>query len=69
MIPWRGRLPPVVDPTAGDSRAAVAGFILTPSGRFNSKIQMIKSCASGFRSFENYRVALLFHCGKLQLHP
>ncbi len=36
---------------------------------FNSKIQMIKSCARGFRSFENYRVAILFHCGKLQLHP
>ena len=36
---------------------------------FNSKIQMIKSCARGFRSFGNYRIAILFHCGKLQLHP
>ena len=36
---------------------------------FNSKIQMIKSCARGFRSFENYRIAILFHCGKLELHP
>jgi len=36
---------------------------------FNSKIQMIKSCARGFRSFENYRVAILFHCGKLHLYP
>ena len=36
---------------------------------FNSKIQMIKSCARGFRSFENYRVAILFHCGKPQPHP
>jgi transposase len=36
---------------------------------FNSKIQMIKSAARGFRSFENYRIAILFHCGKLNLHP
>ena len=36
---------------------------------FNSKIQMIKSSARGFRSFENYRIAILFHCGKLDLHP
>jgi transposase len=36
---------------------------------FNSKIQMIKSCARGFRTFENYRIAILFHCGKLELHP
>lgn len=36
---------------------------------FNSKIQMIKSCARGFRSFSNYRIAILFHCGKLDLYP
>lgn len=36
---------------------------------FNSKIQMIRSAARGFRSFENYRVAILFHCGKLDLYP
>ena len=36
---------------------------------FNSKIQMIKSAARGFRSFENYRIAILFHCGKLDLYP
>jgi transposase len=36
---------------------------------FNSKIQMIKSCVRGFRSFENYHVAILFHCGKPQLYP
>ncbi|MBI5400341.1 transposase, partial [Candidatus Saganbacteria bacterium] len=35
----------------------------------NSKIQQIKSVARGFRSFENYRVAILFHCGKLSLYP
>jgi hypothetical protein len=35
----------------------------------NSKIQMIKSNARGFRSFENYRIRILFFCGKLDLHP
>lgn len=36
---------------------------------FNSKIQSIKSNARGFRNFSNYRIAILFYCGKLKLHP
>ena len=32
---------------------------------FNSAIQTIKANARGFRSFENYRVRILFFCGKL----
>jgi transposase len=35
----------------------------------NSKIQTIKSNARGFRSFENYRISILFYCGKLNLAP
>lgn len=35
----------------------------------NSKVQMIKSNARGFRNFENYRTRILFFCGKLDLHP
>lgn len=35
----------------------------------NSKIQSIKASARGFRSFENYRTAILFHCGKLEMLP
>lgn len=35
----------------------------------NSKIQSLKSAARGFRSFENYRIRILFFCGKLELHP
>jgi transposase len=35
----------------------------------NSKIQDIKSAARGFRSYENYRIAILFACGKLDLQP
>ena len=36
---------------------------------FNSRVQSIKSAARGFRSFENYRVRILFYCGKLDLLP
>jgi transposase len=36
---------------------------------FNSKIQSIKANARGFRNFANYRIAILFYCGKLDLHP
>jgi transposase len=35
----------------------------------NSKIQFIKAAARGFRNFNNYRIAILFHCGKLNLYP
>lgn len=35
----------------------------------NSKIQLIKAGARGFRSFANFRVAILFHCGGLKLRP
>lgn len=36
---------------------------------FNSKIQSIKSNARGYRNFQNYRIAILFNCGKLDLYP
>jgi len=35
----------------------------------NSKIQSIKSAARGFRNFKNYRIRILFFCGKLDLYP
>jgi transposase len=35
----------------------------------NSKIQDSKSAARGFHSYENYRIAILFACGKLDLQP
>jgi transposase len=35
----------------------------------NSKIQALKSAARGFRNFQNYRTAILFHCGRLDLLP
>jgi hypothetical protein len=39
------------------------------SETLNSTIQMIKKRAFGFRSFDNFRVPILFRCGGLQLHP
>ena len=36
---------------------------------FNSRIQAIKSQARGFRAFANYRIRILFYCGKLDLIP
>ena len=36
---------------------------------FNSKIQAIKADARGFRNFANYRIRILFHCGKLDMRP
>lgn len=35
----------------------------------NSKIQQIKAAVRGFRNFDNYRIAILFHCGKLAMYP
>ena len=36
---------------------------------FNSKIQALRYAARGFRSFANYRVRILFCCGKLSMLP
>jgi transposase len=36
---------------------------------FNSRIQTIKNNARGFRAFENFRIRILFYCGKLDLLP
>lgn len=35
----------------------------------NSKIQFVKASARGFRTFANYRIAILFYCGKLEMQP
>jgi len=37
------------------------------SEAFNSRVQAIKSAARGFRCFENYRIRILFYCGKLNM--
>ena len=35
----------------------------------NGRIQQIKASAKGFRRFASFRVAVLFHLGKLDMHP
>jgi transposase len=35
----------------------------------NAQIQLIKANARGYRNFTQYRIAILFHCGKLDLYP
>ncbi len=35
----------------------------------NSKFQSINSNARGLRNFRNYRIRILFFCGKLDLYP
>ncbi|HMS85003.1 MAG TPA: transposase [Nitrospira sp.] len=35
----------------------------------NSQIQKIKSMACGFRNTENFKTAIYFHCGGLDLYP
>lgn len=39
------------------------------SESINSVIQMLKKRAFGYRSFENFRTAILFRCGGLDLYP
>lgn len=35
----------------------------------NGTIQLIKANARGYRNFAQYRIAILFHCGRLDLYP
>lgn len=35
----------------------------------NSKIQMVKEMACGFRNRDHYKMAIYFHCGGLDLYP
>ena len=39
------------------------------AGRLNGKIQEIKIHAKGYRKFENFRSAILFFHGGLNLYP
>ena len=35
----------------------------------NAKIQLIKHRARGYRNRDNFRIAILFHCGGLNMDP
>ena len=54
--------------------AGLLGYVIHPitnavTEGLNSKIQCLKANARGFRRFANYRNAILFHCGKLDMMP
>jgi transposase len=36
---------------------------------FNSKIQSLKHAARGFRTFANFRIRIVFFCGRVDLYP
>ena len=70
------RLPPMIDAAKTLKRHldGLLAYITHPitnavTEGLNSKIQVIKASARGFRNFLHYRTAILFHCGKLDMFP
>lgn len=53
----------------GVCNALVQGFSNAMAERLNGKIQEIKSTARGYRTFKNFRSAILFFHGGLNLYP
>lgn len=53
----------------GVLNAMTSGFSNAMAERLNGKIQLLKSIARGYRKFENFRSAILFFYGKLDLFP
>jgi transposase len=59
----------VRDHLHGIVNAIVLRVTNATSESLNAKIQWIKKTACGFRSRARFRAAILFHCGRLDLHP
>ena len=53
----------------GVCNAMVESFSNAMAKRLNGKIQEIKTVARGYRTFKNFRSAILFFNGGLQLKP
>jgi transposase len=53
----------------GIVNAAYRGLTNSGAENLNSKIQVVKSIARGFKNIEGYRNAILFYTGKLSMHP
>ncbi len=53
----------------GVCNAMVENFSNAMAERLNGKIQEVKSTARGYRTFNNFRNAILFFNGELQLYP
>ena len=45
------------------------GITNATSESINAKIQWVKYTARGFRNIENFKNAVYFHCGGLNLYP
>jgi transposase len=53
----------------GILRYAEHRYTNAKSEGMNSRIQLIKHRARGYRNRENFRNAILFHCGRLDMNP
>ncbi len=53
----------------GIVNALISGLSNAMAERLNGKIQEIKTSARGYRTFENFRSAILFFHGRLYLYP
>lgn len=70
------RLPPVIA-AAKTLKRHLPGLLAYTKHRItnasaegtNGKIQLLKANARGYRNFAQYRIAILFHCGGLDLYP
>jgi transposase len=70
------RLPPIIN-AAKTLKRHLPGLLAYTKHRItnavaegtNGQIQLLKANARGFRNFAQYRIAILFHCGKLDLYP
>ena len=70
------RLAPIVD-AAKTLKRHLPGLLAYTKHRItnavaeatNATIQLMKANARGYRNFAQYRIAILFHCGKLDLYP
>ena len=53
----------------GVINAIISTFTNAMAERLNGKIQEIKVCSRGYRTFQNFRSAILFFQGGLNLYP
>ena len=56
-------------PSAGVARHHETSHTRAAAEGMNAQIQLLKANARGYRNFTQYRIAILFHCGKLDLYP
>ena len=53
--------------SAGVTRHHKPSHTCAAAEGMNAQIQLLKANACGYRNFTPYRIAILFHCGKLDL--